>query len=294
MRRVFKDDVLQKKIESDGFVVIPFLDSEGVAKLKALYESFDPVIKKDFYLSIWSDQQEYKEQTHRAILEIVEPVANQVLENYKSVVSNFAVKHPGGSSEFDLHQGINFIDETKGVSITIWIPLQDVFPENGNMQVVRGSHKFFDQDIRSQHYQTPFDAIKPFIKKNFVENLPMKAGEAWIFNHRLLHCSPINITDKVRIATLNVFVPSEAPVILYFKPQDKCLETEAEILEFTEDNYFAQNVEGKPNLPGIVSKGVVKEKHYKVSEAEFRKLYEQHNPAAKKSFIKKVMSKLTL
>jgi hypothetical protein len=48
MRRVFKDDVLQKKIESDGFVVIPFLDSEGVAKLKALYESFDQFLKKDF------------------------------------------------------------------------------------------------------------------------------------------------------------------------------------------------------------------------------------------------------
>lgn len=285
MRRVFKDDQLQDAIEKDGFVVIPFLNAEEVAQLKTIFDQLDASVGKDFYLSIWSSKEEYKRSTHAEIQKVVGKKAMELLDNYKSVVSNFAVKYPGGNSEFDLHQGINFIDESKGVSITMWIPLQDVFPENGNMQVVRGSHKFFDQDIRSQHYQTPFSEIKPFIKEHFIENLPMKAGEAWIFNHRLLHCSPLNVTDKVRIATLNVFVPAELPVILYYKPEDKCMEKEAEVLEFTEDNYFAQSVEGKPDLPGIVSRGKVVEKHYKVSQEEFRKIYEDYNNIKKPSIL---------
>lgn len=281
MRRVFRDDALQDKIEKDGFVVVPFLDEEDVKALKEIFDRLDAGVSKEFYLSIWSDKQEYKIDTHKKIVDIVLPKAKEYLHDYKPVVSNFAVKYPGGSSEFDVHQGINFIDETKGVSVTIWIPLQDVFPENGNMQVVRGSHKFFDQDIRSQNYQTPFSELRPYIKENYIEDLPMKAGEAWIFNHRLLHCSPNNITDKVRIATLNVFVPEELPVILYFKEEKDYLDTKAEVLEFTEDNYYAQSVAGKPELPGMVSRGYVYEKHYKVSEEEFDQLYFKYNGISK-------------
>src|SRR5690606_11451797 len=164
------------------------------------------------------------------IINVIREKSAVLFDNYKHVVSNFAVKFPGDKSEFDLHQGINFVDESQFISITMWIPLQDVFPENGNMQVIRGSHKFFNQDVRSQHYQTPYEKIKPYIKEKYLENLPMKVGEAWIFNHRLLHCSPVNKTDKVRIATLNVLVPAEATVLLYFKNKDDFQEKEVEIL----------------------------------------------------------------
>jgi ectoine hydroxylase-related dioxygenase (phytanoyl-CoA dioxygenase family) len=192
------------------------------------------------------------------------------------LVSNFAVKFPGEKSDFDLHQGINFIDETKGnVSITMWIPLQDVNLDNGNMQVVRGSHKFFKQDVRSQHYQTPYENIKPYIKDKYVENLPMKAGEAWIFNHRLLHCSPVNKTNKVRIATLNIMVPEESPVILYYKDSENVSGKKVEILEFTEDNYFLQNVQDMSKTPGIINKGKTEELHYQISKEEFDELYEK-------------------
>ena len=278
-RRVFKNNLYQEKIEKDGFVVIPFLSESEVNALRDIYNNISSSIEdKEFYLSIWSDSENYKGETHHKIVEVIKKKCQDLLDNYKHVVSNFAVKHPGDNSGFDLHQGINFIDESEGhVSITVWIPLQDVNEENGNMQVIRGSHKFFDQDVRSQHYQTPYEALKPYIKQKYLENLPMKAGEAWIFNHRLLHCSPPNKTSNVRIATLNSMAPAESPILLYFKNEANRLDKEVEILEFSEDNYYLQNVKGKPNLPGILTKGKTQEVQYSVGKEEFDALYEKYN-----------------
>lgn len=279
MRRIFTDDQLQAAISKDGFVVIPLLNETEIAALKEIYHSSNPAMDKEFYLSIWSGDEDYKREVHHKILSVVQQKIQALLSDYKPVVSNFAVKNPGGKSEFDLHQGINFIDETQGhISITVWIPLQDVFPENGNMQVIRGSHKFFNQPVRSQHYRTPFSHIAPYIKEKYAENLPMKAGEAWIFDHRLLHCSPINQTQEIRIATLNVFVPRESPVILYYKPEAEHDGVDVEILEFTEDNYYQQGVEAKPKVDGLVSRGFRKENPYKVSKKDFDDLYYSANP----------------
>lgn len=277
MRNIFKDTELQARIDKDGFVVIPLFSPEEIDALKAIYQSLKTDMGNDFYLSIWSADEKYKGETHKRIVDVIKDKAEALFDDYKPVVSNFAVKKPGQKSDFDLHQGINFTDESKYISITMWIPLQDVFFENGNMQVVRGSHTFFDQDIRSQHYPTPFSEIKTYINENYVENLPMKVGEVWIFNHRLLHRSPVNSTDKERIATLNVFIPREAPVLLYYKSVDDAQKKGVEILEFTEDNYYLQNVNDKPNVSGLVSVGNTEEKHYKVSGPEFDELYMNYN-----------------
>lgn len=282
MRRIFKDDQLENQINKNGYVVVPVLNDQEVKEIKEIFDGLDAAVGEDFYLSIWSDNENYKNDTHQKIVKIVAPRVLPLLDNFKPVVSNFAVKYPGGKSGFDLHQGVNFVDETNGQrSITVWIPLQDVSPENGNMQIIRGTHKFFDQDVRSQHYQPPYSEIKPHIRKHYLENVPMKAGEAWIFTHRLLHCSPMNVTDKVRIATLNVYVPSECPVISYYKDNDDIMSKEVEILEYTEDNYYKQNVKSKPNVSGIVSRGKAYEKQYKLTEKEFDQLYEEYNPSKK-------------
>lgn len=279
MRMIFHNTELQRKIDKDGFVVIPFLNENEVKQLTTIYESIDSSMEdSQFYLSIWSKNESYKRETHNKLVEIIKDKCRLLFDNYKHVVSNYAVKYPGDKSEFDLHQGINFIDETKGhISVTMWIPLQDVNIENGNMQIVRGSHRFFNQDVRSQHYQTPYEKIKPFIKELYLENVPMKAGEAWIFNHRLLHCSPMNFSEKVRIATLNVLVPEECPVILYYKNGDDVRSSMVEILEFTQDNYFLQNVYEKPKVAGLISNGTSRELHYEIDEHEFSRLYKKYN-----------------
>ena len=285
MRRIFQDDSLQQRIDREGYVVIPFLDPEEVDDLRTVYADMSAADRpEEFYLSIWSDDVEYKQRSHERIVSVIREKAASTFDRYKHVVSNFAVKHPGQESAFGLHQGVNFTDERQFISITMWIPLQDVDARNGNMQVVPGSHRFFDQRVRSQNYPPPYEAIKDYITENHMVDLPMKAGEAWIFNHRLLHCSPINRTDQSRIATLNVMMPEEAPVLLYYKPQDRYQDgTEVEVLEFTQGNYHLQSVHGKPNVPGLVSRGLDEEVHYRVTEKEFDRMVTEYQSRSKTS-----------
>ncbi|MCB9204958.1 MAG: phytanoyl-CoA dioxygenase family protein [Flavobacteriales bacterium] len=270
MKAVFKDSQLQKQIESQGYVIVPLLSEEEVARLASVYNKYGANENShEFYLSIWLEDEQLKSQVHDEIVNVIKDRCGQVLNDYKHLVSNFAVKYPGENSEFDLHQGINFVDESEFVSVTVWIPLQDVSEKNGCMRVVPGSHRFFEQSVRSQHYLSPFENIKDEIKSKYSVSLEMKAGHAWIFDHRLLHYSPVNQSQEVRLATLNIMTPSEAPVILYYKASNDHLSDSVEILEFLEDNYHLQNVHAKPNLPGIVSRGYAKELHYEVSLEQF-------------------------
>ena len=270
MRAVFKDSVLQSTIEEFGFVTIPFLSEREVDLLRSFYDNNkSDEDSSEFHLSIWTSDVERKKVIHDEIVEVIKQKCIDLFDNYKHVVSNLAVKHPGQKSDFDLHQGINFVEEERFTSVTLWIPLQDVKEENGCMQVVPRSHTFFNQPVRSQHYPTPFEHIKEHIKKNHLVNLEMRSGEAWIFNHRLLHCSPINKTKHVRLAVLNVLVPEEARVILYYKGAEELESEGVEILEFASDNYHLQNVYAKPDLTNLHSRGFTKEIHYRLSTSEF-------------------------
>ena len=275
MRAVFKDSMLQQAIEERGYVTIPFLSEKEVDLLRSIYENNkSDRDSSEFHLSIWTSDVERKKVIHDEIVGVIKQKCIDLFDNYKHVVSNLAVKHPGQKSDFDLHQGINFVEEERFTSITLWIPLQDVNEENGCMQVIPRSHTFFNQPVRSQHYPTPFENIKEHIKKNHLVNLEMKSGEAWIFNHRLLHCSPVNQSNHVRLATLNVMVPSEASVILYYKASNEVQSESVEILEFMESNYHLQNVYAKPEVSGLISRGFTKEIHYQLSAVEFDAIVE--------------------
>jgi ectoine hydroxylase-related dioxygenase (phytanoyl-CoA dioxygenase family) len=275
MRRVFKSDELQEEFDLHGYVVVPFLNEQQIEEIKKIYSDTKTDNKDAFYLSIWKDDPVYKDNVHKSVVDVVRSRAADYLDNYKFIVTNFAVKNSGQKSEFDWHQGINFTYEPQFVSITIWIPLQDVNEQNGNMQVVKGSHRLFNQDVRGHHYLSPFRDIKPLLTSKYTTNLPMKAGEAWIFNHRLVHKSPDNLTDKPRIAVLNALQPSEAPAIVYYKDEIEKANTRIEILEFTEENYHLQNVYRRPDVSGVISKGFTDTVDDYQTPESFEKLYKE-------------------
>ena len=274
MRRVFNDDDLQKQIEDKGYVVVPFLNEEDVIEMKALHNKHFSKLEYwpgGLYITIFEKDDDIKSDTNFAIRNKTSKKCAELLDNYKSVNSSFAIKLPMELSLKELHQDLTVTDETKYTSLILWAPLLDVDENNGCIWAVEGSHDYFGIRPRQNRYFHPFDYIKDHIWKHHAVPVRMKAGEALILDCRLIHGSLPNFSDEPRVAVLNVMAPEESPTWVCFgKPENNDDIQYVDVFEFAEDNYFLQDVSRTPDfLPGVSKVNTMKLERCNITESEF-------------------------
>jgi hypothetical protein len=98
------------------------------------------------------------------------------------------------------------------------VPLVDVNEENGALGVIKGSHKLFDhyRSSPSPQSKSPLtDHI--FTLFPYVDVIEMKAGEVLVFDNRLIHASPPNLSDRPRIAVGIGVTQKEAQLVHYYQ-----------------------------------------------------------------------------
>jgi ectoine hydroxylase-related dioxygenase (phytanoyl-CoA dioxygenase family) len=153
---------------------------------------------------------------HQIISEVFTPKAEVILDQYRPLVSNFTVKEPGADSFFDFHLDWNMVDEAQYRSVTIWCPLTDTNAENGNLWILEASHTLGNSYRCGPGLELFFEEPDAVQRKKFIKKaLPMKAGQAIIYDHKLFHGSPPNMSREVRIAINQAMCPKEAPAMHY-------------------------------------------------------------------------------
>lgn len=277
MRPIFKDAQLQEKYDKLGYVIVPFYTKEDIDSLFGIYNNLKSELdSRGFYISIMSQDVEYKEQVNNLIRGIAAKRAENLFIDCNFISSSFAVKKPGKESEFDLHQGVNFTDESKHDTFTAWTPLVDVNEKNGCLYVIPGSHKMWNQIRKTPHFVSPIRNIKEHLWKFYAIKLEMKAGEALVFHHKLIHGSKPNYSNVHRPATLNAFIPKEAPLLLYITKTDEPGDKTLEVYQFNKDNYYLLDVTRKPDyLDGVELIGHDKEEIFTLTEEDFDKIYDE-------------------
>lgn len=217
MRRILHDQKLQAEFEENGYVVVPFLERSQIRQMLDLYASLDYDLNAGFHATILSKKVDVKRKVNTEVEKLFAPIANKYLLNYKPLLANYTVKEPGKESLFEFHLDWSMVDEDKHISITVWCPLMDVDKHNGNLVVLKGSHRL-GRSMRGHRgmFIYTFD-------KNFKDSigqcekvaLALKAGEAVIYDHKLFHGSPPNMTDKVRVAINQAMIPVETESVHY-------------------------------------------------------------------------------
>jgi ectoine hydroxylase-related dioxygenase (phytanoyl-CoA dioxygenase family) len=210
---IFNDLTLWEKFERDGYVVVPFLSDEEVAQLQNLYAQIN-LSDESFHSTSFHPDIAYKKTLDQKIRSVVQHKTDAILNNYKPLGATFLTKRNALDSAMPIHQDWTVTDEPNFFSATIWIPLQDTNLTNGAIQVIPGSHKFSDA-LRSPSLEVSFNGIYDKLQR-FLKLLPMKAGEAFIFNHALMHASSPNLSDHSRIAVAYGFVPENAELCMYY------------------------------------------------------------------------------
>lgn len=248
----FKNDSCQAKFDQFGFVKIPLLTSEEVASLKHVYTQVKQAhdnIGLPFITTSHSNNAELITKVNDRILEIVSPKILNVIADSEILFSNFLVKKPGVNSESNPHQDINIVDESKFLSFSVWIALDDNNPLNGAMRFLAKSH-LFDFSIRanSSAYWC-YDQLSEAMKRDML-SCSTKAGEAIVFAHSTIHASYPNLSKVDRLACVVSLYPQKASLINYYsKPGDN---SQMQLYAMTKDA-FVNYVKGEePHFGSLI------------------------------------------
>lgn len=229
---VFRDTSLADVLHKDGITVQPFLSPEQLTALRDLYQQHHTLSdeKGGMFYSVYSQDLAYREQIHQEVQQILQPTLDKWFQGYKNVINSYVIKLPGKASEFAIHQDTTALDETRFSPLSVWIPLLDITEENGAMCVVPGTHKLFSP-YRGISFPFPFAKAKETVRR-YLEPVTLKAGEAVVFDPRILHNSLPNLSDSPRVALICGIFPEEAKFNICFKENP---EAEIEIYEQEDD-----------------------------------------------------------
>jgi len=219
VRKVFRDDGLNRQFDAAGYVIVPLLTDVAIARLCEFFAVWHPGKLPAFYNTMWRGIHEpHRRAVYESIKQEFMPQIDALFKNYRPCVGLFLVKEPGElPSEVPMHVDPSFVDEHEFTSVNIWCPLINVDEVNGCLDVVPGSHRH-DVLLRPLNPKNPtgehpFHKVTPLLRAKYAHRVEMTAGEAVIYNSRLLHGSGPNMSAKRRVAAACVVVPHEAQVL---------------------------------------------------------------------------------
>lgn len=271
---VIQDEALAQRIHIDGYAVVDFLSETQLEQLRAIHhrEHQLEIEGGGMFYSMYSQDFDYRKRVDAEIRTLLTPSFDQHFKDYRNIINLFVVKLSGPASEFAIHQDMTAVDETKYSPLSCWIPLWDIGPENGAMCVVPYSHWFFSP-YRSISFPFPFSGIYHDIRP-YLQPIYMKAGQALIFDPRILHNSLQNTSGKERVSIVAGIFPPEAEIITCYKdpsienaPIELLREPDNFLLEYP--NFF-HNCHVKPDTGSNI--GVAEFEMGPISAEQFRDL----------------------
>jgi len=217
MKPVFSDPENERKISEQGFIVLDMLTIEEIETFRQFYFSTRPAsIGEEFHSTHYLDSPAYKKAVYDYSEELFRAKFSELFIGYHQVFSNFMVKPPGANSRMPLHADWTYVDEEKFRSVAVWCPLVDTDDLNGKLGIIPFSHTWLTNK-RGPNILSPFHQHNEYIIEHKGELLDVKAGQAVIYDLRLLHYSPPNMSGAERPAINIVLTPEEAELHHYCK-----------------------------------------------------------------------------
>lgn len=244
-RRVMIDDADQKALDDEGYVIKPFLSAEEVAYMQGLWDQETAGLTQSMVATTMSTNKAFREHLHNEICRIFTPKLNEILKDYKPLSGAYIMKRPSPDSALVTHFDWMFVDERRFASLHVWVPFIDVDGSNGAFQILPRSHSM----VNIWRGQNTLDSIffnNRTIKPGAARTLDMKAGEALIYDNRLIHGTPPNTSNQDRLAAGLVMIPNEATPIHVYTPLEKMHDEVVEVYEVDEQFYFDHDIKERP------------------------------------------------
>ena len=154
-----------------------------------------------------------KQDLYATLEPLYAPLLVDLFVDHRPVVLSVLDKRSGSDGVLPLHHDPTFVHEPVERSVTLWIALDDIGerPDNGPLHVLPGSHR------AAEHLRGT--RIEPLwqhdIERLWAHTLPIEicAGDAVVWDSRLVHGSSPNRSGRPRRAAVGVIVPRSAPLL---------------------------------------------------------------------------------
>lgn len=243
MKQIIKNKELDEQLLAQGYIVVPFLTPTEVDELKSTYYAKHPTALNGMYATAHVPDIDLRMQMNNTIKSVFARAIDEVLINANALGGSYIAKGKNQNGTLTPHQDWNIVDEETFRSFNIWVPLVDLHENNGAICIMPKSH-LWQHTYRSANIPSMYSEVEPELWQQMTP-LHMKAGEALIYDHRLIHASGENKTDEIRLATVMGVIPNEATMFYYHQKDDRHIE----VYESNPDFFLYGNIfEGPKNL----------------------------------------------
>jgi hypothetical protein len=191
-----------------SFVVLPLLDEQEVERLKAAYTENVPELPDPFFMTGMGTDIARRKRLGERLYDVLGSPLARLMPDFGVITGrNFVVKRGADdASRMLMHQDFTFVDQTVERGVHVWVPLVDVDHANGCLKVTPKSHSFVNHIAAAGGIVSPYDSVREVLEADCTVSIPMKAGEAFFFDERLMHGSEPNKVPADRPAANIAFV----------------------------------------------------------------------------------------
>ena len=275
---LFRDESLQRVFDEQGFVTVPLLSPAEVAAVRerffAIHDRRDAHRdsmgrNQGYHVSLYHPDGNYRRRAEKLVRESLAPRAAALLRDYNFLLGSFLLK-PAGAGPLAVHRDWTMTADPRQTSLNCWCPLVDVDGGNGALALLPGSHLCLPDNVHGpgmdQYLQ--FNGERLMRLSRIV---PLKAGEAALFDYRMLHGSTANPTLEARPAIAAGFVPETARPLLHVRDavdgggHFRLIEPETEAWTDVMTGLF------EPGRPGLRAVGRVRDRNRWMGQAELER-----------------------
>lgn len=195
-RAMLMDPHANKQLEDKGYVVLDGFDADQLNAIRSDMLGMFGERAGEFYAVARDPRLDLRIRMSGWCEAELFPKIRKHFLDARFLGGSYMSKGAAYINRMEMHQDWNIVDERRGRSFNLWIPLVDVNEDNGAIKLIPESH-LWEEQYRGPNFQYPWTEVREELW-DMAETLTMKAGQILVYDHALLHGSFGNQTDKER------------------------------------------------------------------------------------------------
>ena len=230
------EELIINRLSQYGFVVLDLLNMEEINYLNTLCGTYLSPGQTDFVASSHVLNKEDSAFINSELHRILDDRFQQQFPDLQLLGGTLATKVKG-SSTLVAHQDWTIVDEEKYSSYNLWLALVDTSKENGTLGLVPGSHRW-NKSLRGMNISVGFERFTDKFLTIGIEP-SLKAGQAILYNHKLIHYSRPNKTVNPRNVAIIGAKDRAAELRVSFSLDEKTIKT----YRVSENDFYRFDIE---------------------------------------------------
>ena len=196
------DPIARELLASNGYAIVELFTPEEIAEMLGVWTTlsdsmgviWDP---RGFFTSAGGE--EWRAAVDDALAEHAATVASK-FEEYEVFLSAFLVK-ARGAGVITPHIDWSFADEGVHPTYNCWVATSEIGPDSGALGIIPGSHHLVDfpRGAMDQRIEWASETFED--QAGEAVSIHLDAGQAVIYDNKLIHFSAPNATDSERVVS---------------------------------------------------------------------------------------------